>query len=79
MRLLADLHPAPTEGPGCANNGYFARPTPAPATAGNQLRKGRLGATAATTDSAAGVNKKLGRSAAAADDDATTVRIRMSQ
>lgn len=37
------------------------------------------GATAATTDSAAGVNKKLGRSAAAADDDATTVRIRMSQ
>lgn len=37
------------------------------------------GATEATADSAAGVNKKIGRSIAAADDDATTVRIRMSQ
>ena len=33
----------------------------------------------ATTDSAAGVNKKIGRSIAAADDDATAARIRVGQ
>ncbi len=37
------------------------------------------GNTLATTDDGAGANKKIGRSVAAADDDATTVRIRMSQ
>ena len=37
------------------------------------------GGTVATTDPAAGTNKKIGRSVAAADDNATTVRIRMSQ
>ena len=37
------------------------------------------GNTEATTDPAAGANKKIGRSIASADDNATTVRIRMSQ
>jgi predicted RecA/RadA family phage recombinase len=37
------------------------------------------GNTEATTDSAAGVNKRIGRSIGAADDDATHVRVRMSQ
>ena len=37
------------------------------------------GATEATTDSAAGTNKKLGRSIAAAGDNDATVRVRMSQ
>ncbi len=36
-------------------------------------------ASQATADSAAGANKKLGRSVKAADDDATTVRVRLSQ
>ncbi len=37
------------------------------------------GNTEATTDSGGGTNKKIGRSVLAADDDATTVRIRLSQ
>lgn len=37
------------------------------------------GGAVATTDPAAGANKKIGRSIAAADDNATTVRIRVSQ
>lgn len=35
--------------------------------------------TQATTDSDTGTNKKIGRSIASADDDATTVRVRLSQ
>jgi len=37
------------------------------------------GGTVATTDAGAGANKKIGRSVGAADDNAATVRIRMSQ
>jgi predicted RecA/RadA family phage recombinase len=37
------------------------------------------GNTQATTDNGGGANKKIGRSTLAADDDATTVRVRMSQ
>lgn len=37
------------------------------------------GNTEATTDPAAGANKKIGRSIGAADDNAATVRVRMSQ
>ncbi len=37
------------------------------------------GNTEATTDNGGGTNKKIGRSVLAADDDATAVRIRLSQ
>ena len=37
------------------------------------------GATEATTDSATGTNKQIGRSVAAAGDNDATVRVRMSQ